>query len=289
MPSMSTENENSAQIRQYYKTAEPFYKYFWHGNANGLHYGFWEPTVKSREDAIAHENEVLAALVNIKHGERVLDAGSGIGGSALWLVQHKGADVVELDLARTQLRIARKLSINNNVEKMLSQAEGSYHELPFGDKTFDVFWSLESIEHATKIEKMIQEAYRVLKPGGRAIIAGMFMGKNGVTSEEVKKINRFYSAAGVFHDFQTAAATASIMRQSGFSDVQNIDKTAQVMKSSEEMARMCRLFMPAARIAVATHIVPAFMLDNQKWGTYQEDLFKSGAISYNILQAQKPK
>lgn len=50
--------------------------------------------------------------------------------------------------------------------------KGIGEELPFKDETFDVINSWQTIEHVQDLEKCIVEMYRVLKPGGKAIIQG---------------------------------------------------------------------------------------------------------------------
>lgn len=286
---MNSEQEHRGKIQEYYTITQPFYEHFWHGKALGLHYGFWTDGVKNRGEAIAKENEILANLVGIKQNDLVLDVGCGIGGSGIWLAKERGLQVVGLDIVDKQLTRGKDLVKKRNLGQKIDFVKGDYQNLPFKDKAFDIFWSLESIEHATRLQDFMKEAFRVLKSGGRIIIAATFLGdKKDISSEEIRQMNVGKSVAGAFNDFRTARANAEIMKEAGFINVQNLDKTVQIIKSAEQMTKMCRWGLPTAKALSVLHVVSPILVLNNQWGTYQEGLFKSGAISYNILLAVKP-
>jgi SAM-dependent methyltransferase len=52
----------------------------------------------------------------------------------------------------------------------LLSAVGDVRDLPFGDASFDLIYSMGTIEHFDETEKAVREMTRVLKPGGRAIV-----------------------------------------------------------------------------------------------------------------------
>lgn len=285
---MNVEQEHRTKIQKYYTITQPFYEHFWHGKALGLHYGFWTDGVKNRKEAITKENEILADLAGVKKSDLVLDAGCGIGGSGIWLVENRGANIVGLDIVDKQLVRGRDLVRKRNLARKTDFVKGDFQGLPFKDEVFDVFWSLESIEHVTNLKDFMQEAFRVLKPGGKIIIAGTFLGDRAISSEEKRQMGVGQSAAGCFNDFRTAQANVEIMREVRFVNLQNLDKTAWVMKSSGQMTKMCRWGLPIAKTLSALHAVSPILVLNNQWGTYQEGLFRSGATSYNILLANKP-
>lgn len=283
------EAEHNRRVRTYYETAQPYYKLAWHGNTYGLHYGLWTEGIRTRHEAIANENRVLADLAQIKAGEMVLDAGCGVGGSGIWLAQNRGALVVGLNIVQKQLEIGGKLVRERRLNDRIGFQLGDYQDMPFPDRSFDVVWSLESIEHATNAPRFVQESYRVLKPGGRIVVAGTFLGGADVSAEQKRQMELGQAVSGCFNDFRTAEDIAQVMRDEGFLGVGSTDVTSQVMRSSEQMTRMCRIGLPPARIVAALHLVPRVMVLNTVWGTYQEGLFKAGATSYNTLTGVKPQ
>ena len=59
----------------------------------GLHCGFFDAQHRAHDEAILNMNRVLASAAGISQQDRVLDAGCGIGGSAIWLARKIGARV----------------------------------------------------------------------------------------------------------------------------------------------------------------------------------------------------
>ena len=91
------------KISQYYNYTLPFYRFFWHGNTNAIHYGFWDKNTKNLKEALLNTNKFLAKEAKISSNSRVLDAGCGIGGSALWLAKNIGAKVISISISKKQI------------------------------------------------------------------------------------------------------------------------------------------------------------------------------------------
>src|SRR3989344_5833929 len=186
---MNSEQEHRTKIQEYYTIAQPYYRFMWHGKSLGLHYGLWTENVTSRTSAIIKENEIMADLAGIKENDLVLDAGCGIGGSGIWLAEKRKANTVGLNIVDRQLTRGRHLAEKEKLGQKVDLLKGDYQRLPFKDNMFDVFWSLESIEHATNLEDFMKEAFRVLKPGGKIIIAATFLGdKKDISPKNVAAI-----------------------------------------------------------------------------------------------------
>jgi SAM-dependent methyltransferase len=92
-------------------------------------------------------------------GSLILDLGCGKGRFAAHL-NEAGAKVVGLDLSTAMLAKARGFD----------RVKASARHLPFADGTFDAVIAIEVFEHLGLIDRAIDEAWRVLKPGGRLAI-----------------------------------------------------------------------------------------------------------------------
>lgn len=285
---MSIERAHREKIVRYYDLAQRFYELLWCGDTMGLHYGIWTPDTKNRKEAIIKENEILADLTEVKNGDLILDAGCGVEGSGVWLAKNRGAKVVGLNIVPSQLKIGEDFAQKKGVSPQLDFTQGDFQTLPFADNSFDVFWFLESIEHATDIDNLIKEAFRVTRPGGRIAIAATFKGREDISEEEQRQLRVGLDVAGAFNDFRTADAVGKVMKEEGFVNVANFDKTEDIMRSAKEMTRMCRWGLPVAKVLATLGAVSPVIAQNNQWGLYQEKLFKSGATSYNILIGQKP-
>jgi len=100
-------------------------------------------------------------------GEKVLEIGAGIGTDLAQYAQC-GAIVTDLDLSSGHLAHARE-----NFE--LRGLEGEFihqdaEDLPFRDDSFDLVYSNGVIHHTPNTDQVVSEIYRVLKPGGKAIV-----------------------------------------------------------------------------------------------------------------------
>jgi len=277
-----------SRVKDYYNVAQKYYERIWYrGNRGlGLHYGFWTEGAKGRVDALLQENEILAYVAKIKPGDMVLDAGCGVGGSAIWLAKNKGAKVIGLNIVRGQLEKGQKLSQEKVPTNSPEFIQADYQHLPFKG-AFDVFWFLESIEHSDDVRGLIEEAFVSLKPGGRAVIAGTFRGSREPNGRQKRQLDTGFRAAGAFNDFHSAEEVATFLEQGGFGHIQNIDTTNFVMKSAKQMQTMCQLALPGAKTGHRMGIISQIMVDNTAWGTYQAGLFENKVTSYNVLIAQK--
>lgn len=108
----------------------------------------------------------------VRRGQRVLDIAGGTGDLAAKFSQLVGSTgaVVLADINASMLEVGRRRLVDRgvvgNVEYVQANAEG----LPFPDNHFDCITIAFGLRNVTHKERALASMYRVLKPGGRALI-----------------------------------------------------------------------------------------------------------------------
>jgi MPBQ/MSBQ methyltransferase len=118
--------------------------------------------------------EELATWAEIKKGHKLLDVGSGLGGTGRYLANVYNCDVVGLDLTEEYCRVAEMLSARVGLSDRTEYKQGSALEMPFGDDKFDIVWTEHVQMNIEDKPAFYQEIKRVLKPGGQLVFHDIF-------------------------------------------------------------------------------------------------------------------
>jgi SAM-dependent methyltransferase len=128
-----------------------------------------------RGDTATRELIELAEFTPDMH---ILDVGCGIGGSTRRLSHETGCHVTGIDLSDEYIDTAQRLTQLLNLQERVRFFAASALELPFDDNAFDGVWSLQMNMNVDDKLAWLKETYRVLKPGGRAILYEVCGSKN---------------------------------------------------------------------------------------------------------------
>lgn len=93
---------------------------------------------------------------------KVLDIGCGAGLLTNALAK-EGYNVTGIDLSESSLEMAQAFDSTKSVEYLYANA----YSLPFQDNAYDAVCAMDVLEHVQHPEKLLQEASRVLRPGGQ--------------------------------------------------------------------------------------------------------------------------
>src|SRR6185436_8107010 len=100
-------------------------------------------------------------------GLKVLDIGCG-NGYVLFQYARHGAEVTGVDLTRTAVELSRKRFALAGMPGEFLEVDGN--SLPFPDACFDIVCSMGVLHHVADPRPMVEQMFRVLKPGGRLIV-----------------------------------------------------------------------------------------------------------------------
>jgi ubiquinone/menaquinone biosynthesis C-methylase UbiE len=155
--------------------------------------------------------QMTVSLARIQRGEQVLDVGCGTGTLAIAVQQHVGAagHVFGVDPGTQQIARARSKAARRGLS--IDFQTGVIEQLPFPDQMFDVVLSTIMMHHvpAGLKRQALAEIARVLKPGGRLVIADFKR-----PQERQGQGVRFHAGGSSMHDL------AALVTDAGFSQVE---------------------------------------------------------------------
>ena len=121
----------------------------------------------------------LARAASVDSTKRVLDVGSGVGGTARCLAREFGCRVTGIDLTDEYCRAAAMLAARIGLAELVDYRQGDATNLPFPEGSFDVVWTEHVAMNIPDKPRLYREMYRVLKPRGTLAIYDILAGPSG--------------------------------------------------------------------------------------------------------------
>jgi SAM-dependent methyltransferase len=153
----------------------------------------------------------LVDLLGITPEHEVLDAGTGIGGTARYVADHCHCRVTAVDLTEDYCETADWLNRLVSLDNQISVRQADVTELPFADATFQVVFSQHVQMNVADKSRLYQEARRVLGHGGRLAIWDITAGEDG----ELDYPLPWADQPGISH-LVTADRLRALIESSGF-------------------------------------------------------------------------
>jgi ubiquinone/menaquinone biosynthesis C-methylase UbiE len=171
----------------------------------------------------------LLGMARIRPGDRVLDAGCGIGTTAARIARDYGCEVVAVDIRDTNCARARATVAQQGLGGRVEIRRGDIEQLEFRDESFDVV-IVEAVTMFVHRKRAASEVVRVCHHGGRVVdhefiwrkqppasARDLFMVKvcPGIDFDTAEDWARLYADAGLT-DLQTTTGPFAMMTPAGF-------------------------------------------------------------------------
>ncbi len=274
-------------VQTYYDRTRFDYRVMWNRRRRdvAVHFGYYDEHADRHTDTLDNMNRVLADLAGIQPGERVLDAGCGLGNACFWLAAQRGARVTGLNIVESQIKDCQNFKSKNglvNVDFVLAD----FCHIPFEQGTFDVVWACESVCHATQKQAFYREVYRVLKPGGRLVMAE-YMRTGRPLPADSEHLLAAWLHPWAIPDIDTAEEHRSNALAAGFSSAEIRDVTPHVRVSLRNLHEISTRWLPVGRLLRFFGIVDRVRLGNARASVRQYEALQAGAWMYGMLLAEK--
>ena len=170
-------------------------------------------------------------------GKTVLDIGCGAGGIDLALVRDHGAGfVLGIDVEDSVLDRARQLITAAGLVDRIGLVKVAPGPLPFPPDAFDVVFSKDSIVHISDKHALMQQVFRVLRPGGWFVASDWLIGHDGSPSPEMA---RYVAAEGLDFGMASPARYKDALHSAGFVDVNTLSRNLWYRDQARlELARL---------------------------------------------------
>jgi len=278
---------SSQQIIDYYDNCDIDYKLIWDlDKSYAMHFGYWDEKVKNFPQSLQRENEILAEKAKIKSSDVVLDAGCGVGGSSIFLAKKFGCKVIGITLSKKQVEQATKNAERNGVANNTEFLVMDFENITFSDNKFDVVWAIESVCHANSKKNFLEGINRILKPGGRLIIADGFAVKENLNSNEKDIMQKWLTGWGV-NFLEKIDNFEKFLADTGFQKISFLDITDRVMPSSKRLYKYSFPAMFLGKVAEFLKIRTKNQTGNVVAARYQYKALLKNLWKYGIFCAEK--
>jgi tocopherol O-methyltransferase len=261
---------NSASVAAHYDDLDPFYRRVW---SHHIHHGYWITGKESVEQAALNLTHLVARQAGMDAGTRVCDFGCGYG-----------ARVIAMTVSQRQYEFASSQCEGaSNPSFLLS--DGLDNRLEAG--SFDSLVAIESSEHLQDKPAFFVEAFRLLRFGGRAVIAA-WLSRDEPRPWEKKYLLEPICAEARLPSMASAREYVMMLTQAGFHEINFQDLTVQVQKTWSlcalrfvhailtEPSLRRRLFEPGFSNRIFAKTVPRIWL-----------AYRCGSMRYGLFSAFK--
>lgn len=251
-----------------------------------IHRGLWGPDTRTNADGLDRANRTLVRGCRLDPGQHVLDAGCGVGGTAIFLAEAYGVRVTGLTNCEPHVAVATQKARERGVADLVEFEFGDFMELPFPEAGFDAVLNHESFCYAVDKPAYLQGVFRVLKPGGRwQVLEAELLKEDGPRSERHDALLATVERNWRLPSMGSWPDVLAMVEDAGFTGVEERDLSAEALPS---VNRIRRSFLSVSFLNPQIRETnPAFQEFMDASLAYAEGL-SEGLFTYRFISAMRP-
>lgn len=274
---------NSA-IVDYYDNVQFLYDHVW--SKKGMHYGLWYEDTENRSQAVENTNRFVSQLLEVQSDDFILDAGCGIGESSFFMAMEFGAKVIGITISSKQTQQARKNARKLGLDHLVGFNTMDFNETTFDNSFFDKILGIESSCHAPDKRVFLEEAYRILKLGGRIVIVDGFLLRTNFDTKE-EKIYRSLLKGWALQGLSTKEHFRLNLKKAGFKNIRYYDKRNEVLPSSQQIYHIAFFTFPILTLLIFLRLFHKETLGHSISMIRQKAMFDRDMWTYGVFTAEK--
>jgi ubiquinone/menaquinone biosynthesis C-methylase UbiE len=228
--------------------------------------GYWLEDTLNQQEACENLVDKLLEFISDKKG-KILDVGCGLGATTNHLLKYYPAtNVVGINISQKQVERCR-LNVPSCTFMVMNAVQ-----MEFEDNSFDNIISVEAAFHFDTRNEFLQEAWRVLKPGGNLVLADIIFESTQWVGEWLVPLK---------NNLKNMEEYKNTYLQTGFKQVELIDVTNQ------SWGEYCRRMMSWLQEQFSEKKVdePTF----RQYMTVYDGMLNSSVKHYLLASAKKPQ
>ncbi|MBK7408403.1 MAG: methyltransferase domain-containing protein [Saprospirales bacterium] len=162
-----------------------------------------------------------------------------------------------------------------------------FHQTPFSSQSFDVVWACESLCHSPAKHAFYQEAFRLLRPGGKLVIAE-YIRSGRPLSDRQEFLLTDWLQGWVIPDIDTREEHQSHARLAGFSELTIRDITSHTRVSHRNLYHQAGRWWWLGQILAAIRVRTPVQHGNHRGAFRQYEALEENAWFYGLGLAEKP-
>lgn len=164
----STAGVSIEDVASHYDELDEFYRRMW---GEHVHHGLWIEGRETKDDAVVQLLELVASRGDIRPGAVICDVGCGYGATGRWLWERSRVAVTGYTISPRQHAHALRHRPDNQRYVLRDWLRNDEQK-----GAYDAVLAIESTEHMADRDRVVAEARRLLRPGGRFVVAAWLSG-----------------------------------------------------------------------------------------------------------------